>query len=139
MAANARTAARKKTTARPPRQAAPAARETEPEEDFEDDDAAAAQEAEAEGHFVTALLADEEIRVVPPGAWRQSWQSYLRQGLFEAFAEAIVHPEDLELYFEVDPTNDEFEAFVEDAMARSGESQGKSRGPNRSTRRTRKR
>lgn len=138
MAANARTATARKTTAtRPPRKtAAVAARDVEPDEEFDDADA---QEAEAEGHYVTALLVDEEIRVIPPGAWRQSWQRYLRQGLFEAFAEAIVHPADLDLYFEVDATNDEFEAFVEDAVSKSGEDQGKSRGPATSSRRTRRR
>ncbi|MFD7661083.1 hypothetical protein [Streptomyces sp. NPDC059788] len=136
MAANARsTATRKTRTVRPP--AAP-----EPvEEDYADEDvtAAEAQEIEAEGRYVTARLADEEIRVLPPGAWRQSWQAGLAQGQFLAFAQNVVHPDDLDLYFDIDPTNDEFEAFVEEAARRSGESLGKSRGPNRSSRRTRRR
>ncbi|MFI8872500.1 hypothetical protein [Streptomyces sp. NPDC055243] len=137
MAANARTAtARKKTTTRTPRNTAAVVPDVEPEEDF---DAADAQEAEAEGHYVTALLADVEIRVVPPGAWRQSWQVQLASGQFAAFAAHVLHPDDVDLYWEVDPTNDDFEAFVADAAGQSGESLGKSRGPNRSSRRTRRR
>ncbi|KQX27567.1 hypothetical protein ASD97_25045 [Streptomyces sp. Root63] len=136
MAANSRTTARK-TTARPartPRELAPAPRE----DDFDDATPAEAQEIEAEGHFVTAMLADEEIRIVPPGAWRQSWQTALSNANFTFFAEQVVHPDDLDLYFEIDPTNDEFEAFVAEAARRGGESLGKSRGPSGSSRRMRR-
>lgn len=58
---------------------------------------------------------------------------------FAAFAEHVIHPDDLELYDEIDPTNDEFEAFVVSAANRAGEGLGKSRGPGRSSRRTRRR
>lgn len=136
--------ARKATPARPsrtPRELAPAVRDPEPADYDEDDevDAAEAQQIEAEGHYVTAMLADEEIRVVPPGAWRQSWQTALSNAQFTFFAEKVVHPDDLDLYWEIDPTNDEFEAFVSEAASRSGESLGKSRGPASSSRRTRRR
>lgn len=140
MAANSRTPSTRKTaesrTTRTPRELAP-----EPREDDYDDESgpAVAQELEAEGHFVTAMLADEEIRIVPPGAWRQSWQTALSNANFTFFAEQVVHPEDLDLYFEIDPTNDEFEAFVAEAARRGGESLGKSRGPAASSRRTRRR
>ncbi len=138
MAANSRTTARKTTAARPartPRELAPVTRD-----DFDDEATPAeAQEIEAEGHFVTAMLADEEIRIVPPGAWRQSWQTALSNANFTFFAEQVVHPDDLDLYFEIDPTNDEFEAFVAEAARRGGESLGKSRGPAGSSRRTRRR
>lgn len=109
--------------------------------DFEEDevDAADAQEIEADGHYVTAMLVGEEIRVVPPGAWRQSWQTMLAAAQFNGFAKHVVHPDDLELYFEIDPTNDEFEEFVTEAAKRGGESLGKSRGPAPSSRRTRRR
>lgn len=143
MAATSRkTAPARARTARPvrtPRELAPV--EVEPEEDFEDDevDAADAQEIEAEGHFVTAMLDGEEIRVVPPGAWKQSWQTALSNANFSFFAEKVVHPDDLDLYFEIDPTNDQFEQFVSDAARRGGESLGKSRGPAPSSRRTRRR
>lgn len=114
---------------------------SEPVEDIDDGypDEAEAQEIEAEGHYVTALLAGEEIRIVPPGAWRQSWQTALSEGKFRVFAEHVIHPGDLDLYFEIDPTNDEFEAFVTDAAGQAGESRGKSRGPATRSRRTRRR
>ncbi|WP_381801210.1 hypothetical protein [Streptomyces niveus] len=143
MTATSRKTTPRKTAARPtrsPRELAPAVREPEPA-DYDDDevDAAEAQQIEAEGHYVPATLAGEEVRVVPPGAWRQSWQVALAQGNFAAFAENVMHPDDLDLYWEIDPTNDEFEAFVSEAASRSGESLGKSRGPAPSSRRTRRR
>lgn len=142
MTATRKTPARTRTATRPtraPREVAPV--EVEPEDDFDDEevDAADAQEVEAEGHYVTAMLADEEIRVVPPGAWKQSWQTALSNANFTFFAEKVVHPDDLDLYFDIDPTNDEFEQFVSEAAKRGGESLGKSRGPVRSSRRTRRR
>ncbi|MDX3324753.1 hypothetical protein PV405_08740 [Streptomyces sp. ME02-6979-3A] len=141
MAANSRTPSTRKTTttrpARTPRELAPEIRD----DGYEDEEAgpAVAQELEAEGHFVTATLAGEEIRIVPPGAWRQSWQTALSNANFTFFAEQVVHPDDLDLYFEIDPTNDEFEEFVAEAARRGGESLGKSRGPAASSRRTRRR
>lgn len=140
MAATNRNTTRKTTPAtspaRTPRELAPAVRD----DDFEDDAGpAVAQEIEAEGHYVTALLDGDEIRIVPPGAWRQSWQTALANGQFLAFAEHVIHPDDLDLYFEIDPTNDQFEQFVTDAAQRGGESLGKLRGPARSSRRTRRR
>ncbi|MBI0293288.1 hypothetical protein JBE04_01935 [Streptomyces sp. PRKS01-29] len=125
-----------------PRDLAPSEAAEPAQDDYYDDESVSdveAQEIEANGHYVEAKLAGESIRVIPPGAWRQSWQARLAQGQFNAFAEQVVHPDDLDLYFEIDPTNDEFEQFVTDAASLSGESLGKSRGPNRSTRRTRRR
>lgn len=98
-----------------------------------------AQEAEARGHYVTADLCGEPMRIVPPGAWRQSWQRNLNQGNIDAFAENVLHPDDVDRYYELDPTNDELGAFVGDAASLSGESLGKSRGPAASSRRTRRR
>lgn len=139
MAANTRKTPDRNRPVRAPRELAPV--ETEQVDDYEDDeiDAADAQEIEAEGHFVTATLDDEEIRVVPPGAWKQSWQTALANGQFQFFAEKVLHPDDLDLYLEIDPTNDQFEQFVSEAARRGGESLGKSRGPARSSRRTRRR
>ncbi|MGW2228284.1 hypothetical protein [Streptomyces formicae] len=140
MAANARTAARKKTTARPPRKTtAPAPRDVEPEQDFDEDDAAEAQEDEAEGRYLTAQLVGQEVRILPPAVWRQSWNRLLHAGLIDAFAELVIHPEDFELYEELDPTNEEFGEFIGEASEQAAESPGKSHGPNRSTRRTRRR
>jgi hypothetical protein len=131
VAANPRTAARK-SAARA--QSRPRVQDTETEVTE-----AEAQEIEAEGHYVTALLCGEEVRVIPPGAWRQSWQRQLNSGQIDAFAEAVIHPDDVEVYYDLDPTNTEFGEFVADAGQQSGESLGKSRGPERSSKPTRRR
>jgi hypothetical protein len=98
-----------------------------------------AQEMEAEGHYMTMMLCDEEVQIVPPSAWRSSWQRMLNQGDLDGFAEKIFHPDDYELYLELDPTIVEFIEFTQEAGARSGESLGKSSGPAPSSRRTRRR
>lgn len=128
MAANSRTAARKtaaRTTSRPTVEP-----ETTPAE---------AQEIEAEGHYITAELCGEDIQIIPPVAWRTSWQRMLNEGNLDGFAEKVFHPDDYELYLELDPTILEFMTLVEEAAARSGESLGKSDGPAPSSRRTRRR
>lgn len=137
--ANTRT-----TTSRKPRTAARAAsRPPTGRQDTEADEpetsAAEAQEAEAEGQYVTALLCSEELQIIPPGQWRQSWQRLLNQGQVDAFAEKVVHPDDLEAFFEIDPTNNELGEFIADAAQQAGESLGKSPGPSTSPRRTRRR
>ncbi|MER8220880.1 hypothetical protein ABTZ58_09870 [Streptomyces sp. NPDC094143] len=95
-----------------------------------------AQEIEAEGHYITATLCGEEVQVVPPTLWRASWQRLLQQGLIDAFAEKVFHPDDFELYVELDPTMQEWAEFTEEAARMAGESQGNSRGPAASSRRT---
>ncbi|WP_206325912.1 MULTISPECIES: hypothetical protein [unclassified Streptomyces] len=98
-----------------------------------------AQEAEATGRHVTATLCGEDVRVIPPAAWRQSWQRLLNQGQIDAFAAIVLHEDDYELYLELDPTNEEFGDMIGEAAERAGESLGKSRGPATSSRRTRRR
>jgi hypothetical protein len=129
MAANPRTAAR--TAA-----ARPQSRRTV---DEPAPTPAEAQQAEAEGHYVTAELCGEDIQIIPPTVWRTSWQRMLNEGNLDGFAAKILHPDDYELYLELDPTIMEFMQFVEDAAQRSGESTGKSGGPAPSSRRTRRR
>ena len=142
--ANTRTT----STSRKPRTAAraasrPAARDVvEPEEDFDDEpdvSEAEAQEIEAVSKHVAGMLCGEDVRIIPPGAWRQSWQRLLNQGQIDAFAKIVLHPDDYELYVELDPTNDEFGELINDAAQRAGESLGKSSGPAPSSRRTRRR
>jgi hypothetical protein len=129
-----RTAAR--TASRP----AAARRDVEPEEyDEPDVTEAEAQEIEAVNKHVTGELCGEEVRIVPPGAWKQSWQRLLNQGQIDAFAQIVLHPDDYELYVDIDPTNDEFGDLINDAAERAGESLGKSSGPAPSSRRTRRR
>ncbi|MEU5772735.1 hypothetical protein ABZ819_05440 [Streptomyces venezuelae] len=101
---------------------------------------AEAQELEADqGHYVTASLCGKEVRVIPPGAWRMSWQRALKAGDFDVFASKVMHPEDFPLFEDLDPTNDAFGEFVADAASKTGEALGKSSGPSRSSKSTRKR
>jgi hypothetical protein len=141
--ANTRTT----STSRKPRTAARAAsrpaatRASEAEENFDEPDVseAEAQEIEAVSKHVTGLLCGEEVRMIPPGAWRQSWQRLLNEGQVSAFMEIVLHPDDYELFVELDPTNDEVGDLINDAVVRAGESLGKSGGPAPSSRRTRRR
>lgn len=137
-------------TSRKPRTAARAAsrpattrRAAEPDVEPETEDvevsAADAQEIEAEGHYVTAELCGEEVRIVPPAAWRLSWQRMLTQGLIDAFAEKVLHPDDFDFFIEIDPTAQEFQEFVADAGEQAGEPLGKSAARSRSGGRTRRR
>jgi hypothetical protein len=138
---------RSTSTSRKPRTAARAASrpptrssaETERDLDEEPLSAAEAQEIEAEGQYVTAELCGEELQIIPPGLWRQSWQRLLNAGQTDAFAEKVIHPDDLELFIEIDPTNTELGEFVGEAARAAGESLGNSRGPAPSSRRTRRR
>jgi hypothetical protein len=137
--ANTRT-----STSRKPRTAARAASRpstrpaAEPEQDVDEPQGTAA-EIEAEYQYVTADLAGEDIQIIPPGSWRASWQRLLNQGQIEGFAEMVIHPDDLDAFWDIDPTNTEFYEFIEDAARQAGESLGKSRGPGRSSQRTKRR
>lgn len=144
MAANPRTTARKSTSRSQTDRIAsrPAATRRAAELDEADEvqaSASEAQEVEAVNKYVTALLCDEEVRIIPPGAWRQSWQRLAAQGQIDAFAQTVLHPDDYELYVDIDPTNEEWGEFVGDAARQAGESLGNSHGPAPSSRRTRRR
>ncbi|MFE9886879.1 hypothetical protein [Streptomyces scopuliridis] len=100
---------------------------------------AGAQEIEAAGHYVKVVLADEVMEIVPPGAWRQSWQRKLKDGDMDAFLADVLSPDSYRLYLDLDPTNDEIGGMLNDAGEVSGEPLGKSSGPRPSSRSTRKR
>jgi hypothetical protein len=100
---------------------------------------AEAQEIEATRHYVTAELCDEKLQIVPPGAWKQSWQRKLRAGDMDDFLEDVLSPESYERYLDLDPTNDELGEFINSAGEMAGESVGKSSGPKASSRTTRRR
>lgn len=139
MAATSRKTTARKAIARPPRtprEPAPIDREVD---DYDDVSAADAQELEATGRHITVALCGEPMRVVPAGAWPVSAQRRLREGDFDGYMAAVLHEDDYGLYEEIDPTLDEINQFIEDAGNLSGESQGKSRGPATSSRRTRRR
>jgi hypothetical protein len=132
---------RNTTTSKPRPAARAASRPARPDDSFDEPDTSPvdAQETEADGHYVTAELCGEELRIVPPAAWRLSWQRLLNSGQVDAFAEFVLHPDAVDLFVELDPTVEDFGAFVSDAAQQAGESLGKSRGPAPSSRRTRRR
>jgi hypothetical protein len=137
------TSSRKPGAARATSRPATTRRKAEVDEELEVP-AAEAQEAEAVSNYVTAVLCgvddgEEEVRIIPPGAWRQSWQRLLNSGQVDAFAKLVLHPEDYDLYLDLDPTNEQFGDMVGEAAERAGESLGKSSGPAPSSRRTRRR
>lgn len=139
------TTPRKTATSRKPRTAARAAslpattrRSAEPGDDVEVTEAEA-QEIEAEGHYITATLCGEDVQIVPPSAWRVSWNRMLMQGLIDEFAEKVLAPEDYEFFVEIDPTAEEFQDFVQEASDKSGEPLGKSGPRSRSGKPTRRR
>lgn len=144
MAATPRKTAATRTSAKPRSAARAASRPptvrqpVEPDVDDVEVSAAEAQEIEADG-YVTAALCDEDVRIMPPSTWRASWQSLLGQGQIAAFVELVVHPDDLEVFWDVDPTGVEFGEFLDDATRQAGETPGNSRGPATSSRRMRRR
>jgi hypothetical protein len=100
---------------------------------------AEAQEIEAAGHYITSELCGEKLELVPPGAWRQSWQRKLKAGDMDDFMECILSPGSYERYLDLDPTNDEVGGFLNAAGEAAGEQLGKSSGPSPSSRSTRRR
>ena len=137
------SSSRKPGAARAATRPATTRRAVEPDEE-PDITAADAQEIEAEGHYVTATLRgvderEEEVRIIPPGAWRQSWQRLLNNGQVDAFSKTVLHPDDYEVYLDLDPTNEQFGEMVGEAAERAGEPMGNSRGPAPSSRSTRRR
>jgi hypothetical protein len=108
------------------------------DEDREDVSPARAQEIEADG-YVGASLCGRLVRIKPPASWPQSWNRLLRVGANDEFVDLAMHPDDVDAYYELDPTNEEMGQYIADAGELSGESLGKSRGPNRSSRSTRRR
>lgn len=137
------------SSSRKPRTAAraasrPSTRPAEPDVDEMEGDeqeisASDAQEVEASGDYVTVAVDGEPIRVMLATLWRTSWVQQVNQGDFVGFAEKVVHPDDLDLFQDIDPTLPEFQQFIGDAQELSGEPAGKSRGPSRSSRRMRRR
>lgn len=100
---------------------------------------AEAQETEATTEYVTEELGDSEFRVKLATKWRPSYLRAMRVGDFDTWAVGVIHPDDLESWTEADPTFEDIGEFAGRAMAASGEAPGKSSGPSRSSRSTRKR
>lgn len=109
-------------------------------------EAAKAQETEAdtEGQYLTVPLAgydgvSKDVRVLPANRWRASALRALNRGDIDGFMEAVLHEDDYEIFEELDPDTDGIGKFAEDVSRESGEALGKSGGPSRSSRSTRKR
>lgn len=97
------------------------------------------QEIEATTEYVTEALGDSEFRVKLATKWRPSYLRAMRVGDFDTWAEGVIHSDDLAAWTELDPTFEDIGDFAGRAMAASGEAPGKSSGPSRSSRSTRKR
>lgn len=108
-------------------------------------DAAKAQETEAEldDGYVTVPLAGydgvtKDVRCVPSGRWRASMMRALNTGDIDAFMRLALHEDDFEIYEDLDPDMDAFGKFAADVARQSGDDLGKSGGPSRSGRNTRR-
>lgn len=101
----------------------------------------AKQELEALGDYVTVPLPNstDEVRVLPQLKWRMSVMRLLNEGDLDGWAEAIIHPDDLDVFMDADLDMGEFRDFSEEAARRSGDGLGKSSGRSRSSRGTRAR
>lgn len=100
---------------------------------------AAKQEIEAIGEYVTVPVAGGETRVKPQRDWRMSDLRMLNQGDLDAWAESVIHPDDLETFMDHDLTLAEFQDFAADAARLAGDGLGKSSRPSKSSRTTRRR
>jgi hypothetical protein len=99
------------------------------------------QELEALGDYVVVPLPNStiEVRVLPQIKWRMSVMRLLNDGNLDGWAEAVIHPDDLDEFMDADLDMGEFSDFSEEAARRSGDSLGKSSKRSRSSRGTRTR
>lgn len=108
--------------------------------------AAEAQEIEAtsDGYVLVPLTGydgvTKDVHVQLAGRWRSSAMRAMNvRGDVDAFMASILHEDDYETYLDLDPTQDGVVEFTQEAGRRSGEALGKSGGPSRSSKGTRKR
>lgn len=97
-----------------------------------------AQEIEATAEYTSEELDGQTFRVKLATKWRPSYVRALRAGDFDAWAEGVIHPDDLAEWIAADPTFDELGDFATRAMSASGEAPGKSSASPRSSRSTRR-
>lgn len=98
-----------------------------------------AQEAEVDGEFVTVPVGDTKVRVRPQREWRMSHLRALNEGDFDAWADGVLHPDDVDDFLDLDITLAEFDSFAKEAAKVTGDGLGKSRRPRGSSRNTRNR
>ncbi|WP_031189808.1 MULTISPECIES: hypothetical protein [Streptomyces] len=110
-----------------------------------DTSAAEAQEIEAaDDPYVPIPLAGydgvtKEVRALPATKWRASALRALREGELDVFMSRVLHEDDYDTYVELDPDQDGIGHFAQAAAGAAGEDLGKSPGPHRSSKTTRKR
>ncbi|MEU3355276.1 hypothetical protein [Streptomyces sp. NPDC037389] len=97
------------------------------------------QETDAVDGYVPADLAGRTVRVLPAQRWRASHLRALNSGDLDAFAEGVLYPGDVAIWYEVDPTQDEIGAWVRAVAEAGGEALGKSSGRTTSSRSTARR
>lgn len=108
-------------------------------------DAAKAQETEAEDTaYVTVPLAGydgatKDVRALPATRWRASAMRAINAGDFDGFMERVLHEDDYDTYMDLDPDGESVQHFAESVADAGRESLGKSSGPSRSSRSTRRR
>lgn len=97
------------------------------------------QSQEADGEYVAVPVADTKARVKPQADWRMSDMRHLNRGDFDAWAESVIHPDDLDEFMELDITMGEFADFAQEAARLTGDGLGKSSKHSGSSKTTRKR
>ncbi|MEU5424237.1 hypothetical protein AB0H73_01320 [Streptomyces olivoreticuli] len=97
------------------------------------------QETDAATGYVTVELAGFQVRALPSQRWRASTLRALNSGDLDRFAEGVLHPDDVDAWYDGDPTQDEIGAWVAQVAEAGGETLGKSSGPRASSKITRKR
>ncbi len=114
---------------------------TDPDGDGVQDLAVAAdrQEIEAVGEYTKVPVGNTDVRVKPQIDWRMSDMRALNRGDLDAWAEGVIHPDDLEDFLDLDITLAEFRQFSDDAASATGDDLGKSSRRSRSSRSTRRR
>lgn len=97
------------------------------------------QQIEAVGEYVPVPVNGIEVRVKPQRDWRMSDIRLLNAGDFDAFADSVIHADDLDAFVGLDLTMGEFRDFTEEAARRAGDSLGKSSGRSGSSNNMRRR
>lgn len=82
---------------------------------------------------------DADLVVPRPGRWKTRANTALRVGDFDVWAELVLSKKDHAAWVELDPTNDDVEAFFKAWQDASGEDPKGSRPSRRSSRSTPKR
>ncbi|MEU2867748.1 hypothetical protein ABZ769_00860 [Streptomyces olivoreticuli] len=97
------------------------------------------QETDATTDYVTVELAGYPVRALPSQRWRASTLRALNSGDLDRFAEGVLHPDDVDAWYDGDPTQDEIGVWVAQVAEAGGETLGKSSGRTGSSKSTRKR